>query len=141
MTFVDSDGKDRELFSDYRGLAAERPALALGLLIILISYAGLPPTAGFWAKLFILREAISSGHWALAVLGIVTSVVSVCYYLRLVVNFYMQAPVSEGFTVGTESRLASALVVGTSAAVIVLIGLFPDACYNLSRWSVEAVKM
>lgn len=141
LNFMDRNGKDRELFSDYRGLAQERPVLALGLLIILVSYAGIPPTAGFWAKLFIFREAVETGHWVLAVTGILTSIVSIYYYLRLVVNFYMQSSAPEDIGSPSESRLASALVVGTAAVVIVLIGLFPNALYELSQHSAEALSV
>lgn len=144
LNFAERDGRERERFADYRGLARERPALALGLLVILISYAGLPPTAGFWAKLFILRAAVSAGHYTLAVVGILTSIVSVYYYLRLVVNFYMRPPASEGSedeVTWSEGRLASALVVGTAAVVIVLIGLFPETCYVMSTESAAALSV
>lgn len=144
LNFASGDG-DRELFSDYRGLAQERPALALGLLVVLVSYAGLPPTAGFWAKLFIFREAVTGGHWFLALVGILTSIISVYYYLRLVVNFYMVAPEPEsaGTPPGAEadSRLASALVVGTAATALLLIGIFPDAWYRLSLDSVASLLL
>ena len=125
LGYMGRDGKDRELFEDYRGLSTSRPALALCLLVVLVSFAGIPPTAGFWAKLYIFRAAIAGGHTWLALTGILASIVSLYFYLRLVVNIYMR-PAEEELDTDPDSNLASGLVIATAAAALVILGLFPD---------------
>jgi NADH-quinone oxidoreductase subunit N len=137
---VSKNGEDRERFEDYRGLAQERPFLALGLLVILVSFAGIPPTAGFWGKLLVFRAAVLSGHWFLALVGILTSVVSLAYYLRLVVNFYMR-PAEAPFGGDSEAppRLAGTLVIAAAAVLIIVLGVFPGWGVELSEISAQAL--
>jgi NADH-quinone oxidoreductase subunit N len=125
LGYMGRDGKDRELFEDYRGLSTSRPALALCLLVVLVSFAGIPPTAGFWAKLYIFRAAIAGGHTWLALTGILASIVSLYFYLRLVVNIYMR-PAEEELDADPDSNLASGLVIAAAAVALVVLGLFPD---------------
>jgi NADH-quinone oxidoreductase subunit N len=131
-------GEDLETFADYRGLSQARPALAFSLLVVLVSFAGIPPTAGFWGKLYIFREAVSSGHWPLALIGILTSIISLYFYLRLVVSFYMQ-PLDAEAPPAPEGRTASALVIAAAAVLIVAIGLFPSLWLELSAGAVAGL--
>jgi NADH-quinone oxidoreductase subunit N len=134
-----SDAEDRERFEDYRGLSQKRPVVAFLLLVILLSFAGIPPTAGFWAKFKLFGVAIDGGHIALAIVGVLTSVVSIYFYLRLVVNFYMK-PAEEDFSaIDTERRLATGLVIAAAAVAIVVLGLFPDFLFELSARSARAL--
>lgn len=126
LGYLGEDGQDREKFEDYRGLSTRRPLLAFCLLIVLVSFAGIPPTAGFWAKLHIFRAAVDGGQTWLALTGILTSIISLYFYLRLVVNIYMQ-PAKEEIDVDPDSNLASGLVIATAALALIIIGLFfPD---------------
>ena len=74
---------------DFAGLAHERPALAALLTVFLLSLGGFPPTVGFIGKWYIFNAAVQEGFIALAVLGVLTSVISVFFYLRIVVMMYM----------------------------------------------------
>ena len=78
----------RSTFDDFKGLAKARPYSAAAISIFLLSMAGIPPTAGFMGKFYIITSAISAGHVTLAVLGIVSSIISMWYYLRLIINMY-----------------------------------------------------
>ena len=120
------NGEDRETFEDYRGLSSSRPVLALCLLVVLVSFAGIPPTAGFWAKLHIFRAALDGGHTWLALAGIAGSVISLYFYLRLVVNMYMR-PAREELDIDPDANFASGLVIVTAALALVILGIFfPD---------------
>ena len=139
LGYVDRDGRDSELFEDYRGLGSERPVVAFLLLVIMISFAGIPPTGGFWAKLYLFREAVTAGYWQLALVGILTSIVSMVFYLRLVVNFYMR-PAEEGAGLAPNAsrlQLASGVVIAAAAIAIVVLGLFPDTALE---WSAQSAK-
>ena len=77
---------------DLSGLMSRSPALALLMLVFLLSLAGIPPTAGFIGKYFIFLSLIQTGHYYLAVLGVVYAVVALYYYFRIVVVMFMKKP-------------------------------------------------
>jgi NADH-quinone oxidoreductase subunit N len=101
---------------DFAGLGHERPGLAALLTVFLLSLAGFPPTVGFVAKWYIFSAAVQEGLIALAVLGVLTSVISVFFYLRIVVQMYMSE----------ESRPARPAVprVAMAGMVIALVAVF-----------------
>ena len=74
------------------GLARRRPGLAFAMAVFMISLAGVPPTAGFIAKLLVFKAAISAQAYGLAIVGVLTSALGAYYYLRVVVYMYMRAP-------------------------------------------------
>ena len=75
--------------TDYAGLWHSHPALAALMTIALLSLGGIPPTVGFIGKWYIFSAAVSAGYYGLAIIGVLTSVVSVFFYLRVVVMMYM----------------------------------------------------
>jgi NADH-quinone oxidoreductase subunit N len=81
-----------EEIADLSGLARTDPALALAFGIFMFSLAGIPPLAGFFGKLYVFLAAVQSGLWALAIIGVLTSVVGSYYYLRIVKVMYFDAP-------------------------------------------------
>ena len=87
-------GRMLEEISDLSGLSRTHPALALALAIFMFSLAGLPPTAGFFGKLYIFLAAIDAKLTGLAVIGVVTSVVGAFYYFRIVKVMYFDEPVA-----------------------------------------------
>ncbi|MFN3742087.1 MAG: NADH-quinone oxidoreductase subunit N [Anaerolineales bacterium] len=74
---------------DYAGLGSKSPALALAMTIFMLSLTGVPPTLGLVGKFYLFRAVIAAGFYGLAVIGVVTSLISAYYYLRLVVIMYM----------------------------------------------------
>ncbi len=100
---------------DLRGLAAKRPGLALAFTICLLSLAGIPPTVGFFGKLFIFSSAISQGFVWLVIWGVVSSVISVYFYLRPIMVMYMKegepGAIVESDYFGKFTAVASALLV------------------------------
>jgi NADH-quinone oxidoreductase subunit N len=84
-----SEGKGLEI-SDYMGLAKKYPALAAAMTVFMFSFIGFPPTLGMVGKFYLFRAVIAGGYPGLAVIGVLTSLVSAYYYLRVVVNMYMR---------------------------------------------------
>src|SRR5947209_7222532 len=86
------EGQFVEDIRDLSGLARTKPALAFFLAVLLFSLAGIPPLAGFFAKFYVFLAAIKAGLFALAVIGVVTSVVGAYYYLVIVKTMYFDEP-------------------------------------------------
>jgi NADH-quinone oxidoreductase subunit N len=84
-----AEGKGLEI-SDYMGLAKKYPALAAAMTVFMLSLIGFPPTLGMVGKFYLFRAVIAGGFPGLAVIGVLTSLVSAYYYLRIVVNMYMR---------------------------------------------------
>lgn len=81
-----------EEIGDLAGLARTNPPLAFFLAMLLFSLAGIPPLAGFFAKYFVFLAAIEAGLYALAVIGVITSVIGAYYYLAIVKLMYFDEP-------------------------------------------------
>lgn len=109
--------------ADYAGLGAKRPGLAALLSVFLLSLAGIPGTAGFAGKFFIFRAAVESGLLWLAVIGVVTTVVSFYYYLYILVQMYMREPTDEF----SDLRLCGSLKLALAVSVVgtLYLGVLP----------------
>ena len=94
-SLTDQDGP-RENYSDFAGLGFKRPFLAAAMSLFMLSLAGFPPLAGFTGKFYIFRSAILAGHTNLAIIGVLNSLLSVIYYLRVVVAMYMEEGGADG---------------------------------------------
>jgi NADH-quinone oxidoreductase subunit N len=111
-----------EEINDLKGLSKSNPLMALVLAIFMFSMAGIPPLAGFFGKLYVFMAAIDAGLYALAVVGVLSSVVGAFYYLRIVKLMYFDEP-SEAFDqpIGGEMVL---ILAGTGTAIL-LFFVFP----------------
>jgi len=132
-------GKDdrRQRISDYAGLGYRHPWAAATLSLFLLSLAGLPPTAGFVGKFYILRAAIESGYVNLAVILAITTVVSYWYYLRVIVAMYMKPEVEPLGQVVWGRALRAALVI--CAIVTLYLGLLPSWPLLKAQQSVQGL--
>jgi len=81
-----------ENINDLSGLSKNHPALAFSFLIILFSLSGIPPLAGFFAKFYVFMAVIEVKMYALAIIGLVTTVISAFYYLRIIKIIYFDKP-------------------------------------------------
>ena len=109
------DGEYIEAIDSLSGLSQTRPALAAGMAIFMFSLAGIPPMFGFWPKLMVFNAAVQEGLYALAVAGILGTVVGAYYYLRIVKIMYFDAP-GQPFAKG-QSGLEGLLI--ALAAIVV----------------------
>lgn len=110
-----AEGKGLEL-SDYAGLAKKYPALAAAMTVFMLSFIGFPPTLGLIGKFYLFRSAIAGGFTGLAIIGVITSLISAYYYLRVVVNMYMK----EGDPVVEREPWLSFTTAVTAIATVVL---------------------
>jgi NADH-quinone oxidoreductase subunit N len=117
--------------SDYAGLGRKYPALAAAMTVFMLSLTGLPPTLGLVGKFYLFRAVLSGGYVGLAVIGVVTSLISAYYYLRVVVTMYMQEGEPE-----TEREFWLGFTTTGTALFTVLISLVPQ---GLFAWVSEAV--
>ena len=92
LVLLSNRGHDAEDIADFRGLNARSPWMALMVLLIMVSLAGVPPFLGFWAKLAVLRAAIQGDMLWLALVGAVFAVIGAFYYLRIIKVMYFDAP-------------------------------------------------
>ena len=119
-----TDKNDRgDNLKNLAGLGNRRPTMALALTLFLLSLAGIPPLAGFTAKLLVLQAAIETGYLWLAILGVITSIVAVVYYFRVISTMYFRAP--EVDVPEFHSR-ATNIAIGIAALGTILLGIFPD---------------
>jgi NADH-quinone oxidoreductase subunit N len=117
-------GHDCDRVDDFAGLARSRPALAALMTLFLLALAGIPPTAGFFAKFNLFMAAVAAGEVPLAIIGVLMSVVSVYYYLRIPVAMYMQEPGKEAPRM--EIASGEALVLFVCAFAVLFLGIFPN---------------
>ena len=114
--------------NSYSGLGTRSPFLAALLAIIMFSLAGLPPLAGFFAKYYIFIAAIQSGLTWLALIGIIGSVISVYFYLRIVVLMYFREADGELIHSKSYSGLFGVII---SVLLVILLGILPGSLLDL----------
>jgi len=130
MIMLRNAGLVGEEIDDFKGLAKTHPWAALFMLIFMFSLAGIPPTAGFIAKLYVFMAAVKAGYVWLAVVGALLTAVSAYYYIRVIVVMYMQEP--DTTQVLTVNRgLKAALVF--SLIVVLALGIYPEPLANYAQ--------
>ena len=127
-----------ETYSDYAGLAGRAPFLAALMLIFLLSLTGIPPTGGFFGKIYLFAAAIKAGYTWQAVVGVITSAISLYYYFGLVVNMYLKPSDKDS----QEPLQAPALVgaIAVCAAITLLLGLLPDWLVSMASESILTIR-
>jgi NADH-quinone oxidoreductase subunit N len=130
--------------SDYQGLAKRNPWLAFVMTIMMLSLAGIPPFVGFFGKYYLFTAAVRSGLTIYTVLGVIASLISVFFYLRLIVLMYFrEAEEGEGYDVAVSGGGAGALrVAGTgsawtaliiASALLLVLGILPKILTDFSQ--------
>jgi NADH-quinone oxidoreductase subunit N len=142
ITVLGGKGEEKVDIKDYAGLGYTHPLAAIAMSLFLFSLAGIPPTAGFMGKFYIFSAAIKQGYLGLAIIGVINSVISVYYYLRITVAMYMKEPVTS-----TESSIPSLIfspaciiAILISACGILRMGIFPSDYIDIARQSLLALQ-
>ena len=130
MALEKPDAKGLEI-NDFAGLGRRKPLLAAAMTVFMLSFTGMPPTLGLVGKFFLFRTAIESGFIWLAVIGVLTSLISAYYYLRVVVVMYMR----EGETQSEGEPWLNFTTILMALATVVL-SFVPMALF---RWASEAI--
>lgn len=130
MALEKAEGKGLEL-DDYAGLSKKYPGLALSMLVFMLSFTGVPPTLGFAGKFFLFRAVLEGGYVWLAIIGVLASMISAYYYLRVVIIMYMRQGEPEAIKEPWLQLVMGLSALGTVALLLVATPLF--------RWAAEAV--
>jgi len=129
--------RNNDELRDYAGLWYTHPGLAALMTVALLSLGGLPPTAGFIAKWYIFSAAVSAGYYGLAIIGVLTSVISVFFYLRVVVMMYMAEREGGPAAVPVTKAGMTALLVAIGA--IFYLGILPTKVLDFAAQSIATI--
>ncbi len=113
--------------NDLTGLGKSAPALAAAMAVFMLSFTGIPLTLGFWGKFYLFRTAIEGGFIWLAVIGLLTSLVSAFYYLRVIVKMYFQSG-----EVAAHKGLLLRVIAVILALLVVGLAFMPGILFNLA---------
>jgi len=123
VMLVSARGEEQTSLRSYAGLARRQPLLAGLMALFLLSLAGIPPTAGFIAKVGVFGAAIRAGHWPLALIGVLSSVAAAFFYIRVLVLMYMQDPSGEQ---EEDRALLPRVALAIPALLTLVLGVFPQ---------------
>ena len=135
LSTSESDAADLE---DYRGLFWRRPVLASIFTAVLLSLAGIPATMGFIGKFYILASGANASVWPLIIVLVLTSVIGLFYYLRIVVTLFSAVP--ERLPSIERLRWGSAFVLGGLAVLLIWFGVYPAPLLNLIRATIGGIN-
>ena len=138
ITLLGRQGEEYSSLSDFSGLGLKSPAMGLAMAIFMFSLAGIPPTAGFMGKFYIFAAAVKSGFVWLVVLGAINSVISIYYYLRVIVTMYFSAP-NEGAVVTPSTTPPLTVALSVAAVGVLVMGVFPSLFWTLAQSSIFAL--
>jgi NADH-quinone oxidoreductase subunit N len=137
IALLGSKDRANDDLRDYAGLWSSHPALAALMTFFLLSLGGFPPTAGFIAKWYVFSAAVGAGYYGLAIIGFLSSVVSVFFYLRIVVMMYMAdrdaRPIPPPVTTVAMAGLAISL------AGVLYLGVLPARVLDWAQASVSTI--
>jgi NADH-quinone oxidoreductase subunit N len=133
IAFSNATGSDK--IDDYSGLIKRSPFIAIVMTIFMLSLVGLPPTAGFFAKYWLFAAAIKEGLYGLVVVAVLTSVVSLFYYMNIVRVMMFHKP-KDDTTISYSGLVKIGL--GISVFVVLIMVVFPSVFYN---WGLKAATI
>jgi NADH-quinone oxidoreductase subunit N len=122
-------GYEADNLDDYKGLSQRDPLLALAMMMLMFSTAGVPPFVGFWAKLRVFQALWETQHFWLVVIAAALSVVGAFYYLRIIKLMYFDPPV--GDAPETQRSPGVRLVLAANAAAVLVLGVLPSGLLDL----------
>ena len=137
MAALSSRTREFDDIREFTGLWHRRPGMAGLMTVFLLSLGGFPPTAGFIAKWYVFGAAMQTGHYWLAIVGVLSSVVAVFYYLRIVIAMYMTDEQAEG----TLPRVPGLALAGLTLALggVLYLGILPAWAIDTARASVRTI--
>ncbi len=131
VTCLADAGAAPEDYRDFAGLGFNRPFLGMAMSIFMLSLAGFPPLAGFVGKFYVFRSAIFAGYLNLAIIGVLNSLLSVVYYIRVIVSMYMHEGGAPAKIFRQSPYLYSAIVISVFATLY--LGILPATFLEWSR--------
>jgi NADH-quinone oxidoreductase subunit N len=128
ISIVEGENDSRIDLNSFAGLNSKSPILAAALSLFMFALAGIPPLAGFFGKYYVFVSAIQSNLTWLAIIGVLSSVISVYFYIRVVVVMYFK-DASEDFKIDVSSYSLAAVII--TALLVLVFGILPDTLMNL----------
>jgi len=128
LYLLKKDGQYKENISDLSGISKKNPLLAISLLIILFSLAGVPPLGGFFAKFYVFVSVLEKEMYALAIIGLLTTVMSAFYYLKIIKTIYFDDSV---ITFESSKNRTAQISIFTSCIILVTFFLYPSILNNI----------
>jgi NADH-quinone oxidoreductase subunit N len=129
-------GRDADQIEDYRGLFRTRPFLAGSLALMLLSLAGMPPTMGFIGKFYLVLAGVNAGFFWLVAALVISSVISLYYYLRVLVAMAMPVPAEPNATLRAASPPLGTTVIAALLVLLLVLGAYPAPAITLIRITV-----
>ena len=121
LYLMKKDGQYKENISDLSGISKKSPLLAFAFLIVLFSLAGIPPLAGFFAKFYIFTAVLEQEMYALAIIGLLTTVISAFYYLRIIKTIYFE---ENNYSFDNVNNLPVSVTIFTSCILLTTFFLY-----------------
>ena len=134
ILLLSREGFEAENLDDFKGLNQRNPWYAFIMLLLMFSMAGIPPTMGFWAKLFVLQAVVSVGHISLAVLAVLFSLIGAFYYLRVVKLMYFDAPVDSA---PITPQAGVRVLVSANGLAVLALGLAPGGLLAICERAIQ----
>ncbi len=141
LTFLErkDGGFESERFGAFAGIGFKHPALGAAMSLFMVALAGLPPTGGFFGKLYLFSAALEAGDLGLVLVGVFGSIVSVYYYLRVIVAFYMRDHADPGPTPTASPSALLAAGLAISAFFVIQLGVFPSRWIGLTEAAIASL--
>jgi NADH-quinone oxidoreductase subunit N len=139
ISVLSVEKREADAMIDYQGLFWQRPWLATVFAASLLSLAGIPLTAGFIGKFYIIAAAIGSTLWWLVFILVVSSGIGLFYYLRIIVAMYKDPPRGVQVTVPSLS-LTDTVALATLTLLLVWLGVYPAPLIHTVQWSVASLS-
>ncbi len=137
MTSMGNAATEDQSIDAYAGMFKRSPAIALVLTLAMLSLTGIPPTAGFVGKYFLFQAAIGANLVWLAIIGVLTSVVSAYFYLRIIVTMFMREPAADAQPLSL-SHVGRTAALAITAVATLFLGILPAPLLNLVTSAVAA---
>lgn len=131
-----ADGQGGRI-DDYAGLARSHPWLAFLMLILMFGMAGVPPTGGFMAKLYVFQAAVDAGYVGLAVFGVIMAVIGAFYYLRVIKVIYFDAPATQAMAPERDPFAGS--VLSLNVLGVLFLGIIPGPLVDMCVYAVQGL--
>ena len=137
LLLASRQGFELQSLDDLKGLAQTHPLLARTMLIFSLSMAGIPPTAGFYAKLLVLESAVAAGYIELAVFAVLMSLVGAYFYLRFIKLMFFDSAATQEASVPSVP-MSESIVLGVNGVGLVLLGLLPGPLMAFCLYAVRS---
>ena len=128
LYLLKKDGEYKENISDLSGISKKHPLLAIAFLVILFSLAGIPPLGGFFAKFYVFVAVVEQKMYALAIIGLLTTVISAFYYLKVIKTIYFDDSI---ITFDTTKNKTAQFSIFISCSILLTFFLYPSFLNNL----------